>query len=115
MHIFRSTIGKRRNRLTLQRPTRSRSSRGTPTLVPADVATVFGRVRKLGARELVTASQMQATTTHEVVIQYRSDLTAAWQIKWLGRWGTRYLAIDSIDDPEEAHVELVIRCTEKTE
>lgn len=70
---------------------------------------VWARVRPLNGRELLSANQIQAETTHEVTMRYRPGLTSAHRLLF----GTRILHIAAPPaNVDERGIELVMLCKE---
>jgi SPP1 family predicted phage head-tail adaptor len=67
-------IGKLRDRVTIQRPSESRSPSGETTLSWVTVATVWGSVDGLSSRDILQAQQANVVATHKIRIRYRSDV-----------------------------------------
>lgn len=97
-----------RHQVTLQSQSTAQNSYGEAVRTWADLGTVWAQVSPVSARELFAAAQAQATTTHQITIRYRSDVTASCRVKF----GSRYFAIDGVLNPDERNWRLVLLCTE---
>lgn len=69
--------GKLRHRLTIQRQSQTQNTTtGEITVAWVDVATVWGAIEPLSAREFIAANAQQSQVTAKLVIRYRSDVDA---------------------------------------
>lgn len=73
-----------------------------------DVASVWANIKPLTGTELVAASAVNNETTHQIVIRYRVGITAAMR----ATYGTRIFNIQTVIEPEMAHVSLQLLCIE---
>lgn len=104
--------GRLRHRVTLQSPTTARNSFGEPIATFATYANVWADIRPLTGRERYAAQQVQASTTHQVRIRFRTDVEAIHRVQWVSHGATRTLDITAVLDPEERHTELLLLCSE---
>ena len=104
----RVRIGDLRQRVSLQSPPATSDGMGGVTGDWTDEAEVWAAVWPVGATEQVQAAQTVMTVSHRVRIRYRSDLLGSWRVKF----GTRFLAIVSIVNPNEAGRLLDLICKE---
>lgn len=72
--------GALRHRLLIQRQVSSRDEDGIERIAWEDVATVWGAVEPLSAREFIQSGQQQAAITARVVIRYRADVQPSMRI-----------------------------------
>lgn len=102
--------GKLRHRLEIVRPSDGSQTDdyGQPQAIPATVATVWGSVESLSGRELLLAQQVNAETTHRVVMRYRDDLTKDMRLNYRGTT----LEIEAVLDRSGRRVELELLCKE---
>lgn len=82
---FGGGLGRLRDRVTLQSPTRTRATSGQVTVEWADVATVYAAVEGLTGSELYRARQVQPDVSYKVRLRWRADVTADWRIVWAGK------------------------------
>lgn len=99
--------GRLRHRITFQ--TGSESNDGEGITVYTDSFTVWSDIRPLTGNRRYLAQQLDASISGTVIIRYRSDVKSSMRIKF----GTRYLTIISIRDPEEAHISLELDFSER--
>lgn len=105
--------GSMHEQITWQSATVSQDSHGQPIetwgSVPSD-ATVWADIQSAGAGErfISGAEQRQSEITHKVRIRYRTDLT----VQMRGLWGSRYLYIENVLDPDGRKAELLVMCRE---
>jgi SPP1 family predicted phage head-tail adaptor len=88
-------------RATLQRATNSNGEINTSW---SDIATVWAWDEQLSGNKLFQSMNANSRVIGQLHIRYRKDLQAAWRIKI----GSRYLAINSIVDPNNKHEEQII-------
>lgn len=75
------------------------------------VATVWCRVRTLAGKESVHGEQVTGLVTHEVQTRYSASLLPVGPKMVLVIDG-RQFNVESVTDTDDAHVELIWRCTE---
>ena len=97
-----------RKRLTLQQRSKSQDSYGQPLLTWSDVATVWGEIVPLSGSESVSADSLQASTSHQITIRYRSGVNTALRIKY----GVRLFDIQNVLNPDERNKTLTLLCIE---
>lgn len=68
----------------------------------------YAKVESLSGRELLIASQINATSTVRITIRYYAPLTAEMQFVFQGR----SMEINNISDTLEQHIQQVCLCTE---
>ena len=109
----RSTIGKKRHRLTLRQPPSvpAPDASGEDLGAYTSVATRWAEVEPLAGRELWAAQQVQADVTHTVTLRYYAGLGPKWELLW----GTRTLRVESVLNPGERHgtTDMVLLCKEQ--
>lgn len=103
--------GSLRHRVTIVRRVEgSTDAVGTPQYTWTDMEIdVPAEVRPLSGSELLAAQQVSASTTHEIVMRYGSDITARDRLTFNGR--TLELDAPPINVGERNR-ELVLRCHE---
>lgn len=106
-------VGSKTKRITLQNPNGPPVSDGEGgftqawvDLPPAPLARVENATQAV--LERITAGTAITTATHVVTIDYRAGVSTSTRILLEGR----VLNVASVQDPEEAHVELILVCTE---
>ncbi len=102
--------GKLRYLVTVQQPTDTPNSFGEPVITWAALVRTHASIEPLSGRELWNAQQVQAQVTHRVRLRYYPGVMAKMRVSY----GSRYLNIESVIDPEERHRELELLCTEAT-
>lgn len=101
--------GERRSRVEVQEKDPTYNAAGDEIPNWKTVAYRWARVSPLSGREYLQAQQVQATTTHEVEMDYVSFLTVRHRLKV--RQG-RLLDINRIVDVDERRHTHVLSCTE---
>ncbi len=102
--------GALRHRLTIRAATTADDGRGGQTVTWSDVATDWGSVESLGAREFLQSGAMQNAMTHLVKMRYRSSLTVKHRLYWATR--SLLFEIVSLRDPDGRGRELELECIE---
>jgi len=97
-----------KNRVTLQKLTKSQNDYGEYVQTWQDVATVWASIEPLRGREYLEASAKNAEITHRIRIRYRDNLDAGMRIKF----GSRTFNIESVIDVLEKHKEIELMCKE---
>lgn len=97
-----------RERVTLQVPVRTPDGAGGADVTWNDVATVWASVMALSGRERPAGERMEARRRLQVLIRYRSDVTAAKRLLWQGR----VLDIRTMCDIDGKRHTLMIDCEE---
>lgn len=100
--------GSLRRRVTLQSRATAHDAYGQQSTSWATVATTWADIQPLSGRELLSAQAQQAETTHKVLIRYRAGVTSAMRLLYQGR----VFNIQSVTDPDMAHVTLELLCSE---
>jgi len=96
--------GELRQRVTLQKPTRSQNSFKEWVDSWTDVATVWGAVEPASGKQYFEAMQASSEVQGVVKIRYRSDIKSDWRLKL----GSRVLQIISLVNVKELDKELHI-------
>jgi SPP1 family predicted phage head-tail adaptor len=99
--------GKMNKRLIFQAGTESNDGEGKT--VWTDSFSVWAAVIPLVGNRRYLAQQLDSSISGTIIIRYRSDVKSSMRIKY----GSRYLSIISIRDPEEAHISLEIDYSER--
>ena len=102
--------GRLREQVAIQQESVTRDEYGAEVIAWVGVATVWASIlpKASGERFLSGAAQLQAEITHTVRIRYRSGITAKMRLLW----GSRYLEVETITDPDGRKRELVLMCRE---
>jgi SPP1 family predicted phage head-tail adaptor len=103
--------GQLNNRIELQRATESQDAYGAATATWATYAKPWAEIKQPSARQLDQGRSFSDTITHVVRMRHRTDILPSDRIKW----GTRYLYIDGITDPDGGRVETLIYATERVD
>lgn len=106
------SIGDLRCRVTIQRQERVSDGRGGWRTEWVDAGSCWAAISALRPYERILAQQTQAAATHQVVIRYRTDLTAAMRLVYNGRY--LYLQGPPVD-PDGRRRWLQILCEERAE
>ena len=104
----RARAGDFRHKITIQLQNTTRDTSGHPVPSPITFATVWAQITPLMGRELFSAQQVHAETTHKIKIWHLAGVTATMQIAY----GSRTFAIESIINPEEVNEILILNCKE---
>lgn len=99
--------GKLNKRITFQAGTESNDGEGKT--IWTDSFTVWAAVLPLTGNRRYLAQQLDASISGTIIIRYRSDVKSSMRIKF----GTRYLSIISIRNPEEKNESLEIDYSER--
>ena len=100
--------GELRHRVTLQSPTETLNSINEVVPTWTDVATVWAAVEPNTGTWVFQAKQANSNVKGRVRMRYRSDIQSNWRIKF----GSRYLTIESILNPNERNIETVVLYSE---
>jgi SPP1 family predicted phage head-tail adaptor len=79
------SIGKLRDRLTLETPVRSDDGGGGATIAWTTVAEVWGAVRPVSGDERLRADAVTGRVTHQVWIRHRADVAPAMRFRQAAR------------------------------
>lgn len=102
-------IGMLTERIELRRRVVTDEAEGGSTALYATLATVWARVRQLGARADMLSDGRGQTITHAVVLRHRNDLRAGDRIAWRGRT----LEVLAAADLDGRRVFLSCQCSER--
>lgn len=94
--------------ITIQSNTQTTDSQGGYTESWATLATDWADIQPASGFEKFQANQLQAKITHNIIIRYRSDVTAANRILY----GSRTFAIKEVINMSEANTYLKIKAVE---
>lgn len=100
-------VGILRHRITLQSPTAVADGMGGHTVTWTTVDTVWAAIWPVSAKEQLRADQPAMTVTHRIRLRHRT-VGADWRVKY----GTRYFAIVSLINVDEANRTLDLLCQE---
>lgn len=97
-----------KRRVTIQKRATTRDTFGQESTAWVDFIRCWADIQPMSGNELMAAQAVQSAITHKVTIYYRPTVTAAMRVIYLGR----VLGIQSIIDPDMAHVVLEMMCGE---
>jgi SPP1 family predicted phage head-tail adaptor len=100
------SVGSLRHRITIEKPTETRSKSGAITLSWETAATVWAEKQDLSGREYLQAQQAESLISTRFRIHYRSDITAKMRVKH----GNNYYSIEAVLDPDGFRRELHLMC-----
>lgn len=103
-------IGPMRKRVAIQTATRPRDDYGEPIPSWSTDATVWASIEPLNGRELVSAQQQHAETTHRVRMRFQPGTTVTAQKRLL--FGSRIFEIISVINHKEKKRMLELLCKE---
>lgn len=101
--------GHLRHSLVIETLTDVDDGRGGSAPTWATVATVFGRVMPVSAREAFMAGQVQGTVSHRVTLRWIDGVRPKMRITW----GSRILLIEGVRNLEEEGRILELDCSEE--
>ena len=104
----RPAIAALRDRVQICRRDMAASDDGGHITTFVPIATVWGRVRALAARQTETGDGRTATISHTVVLRYRTDIAPGDRLVYRGR----NLAIIGADDLNGRRAFLSCTCSE---
>lgn len=99
-----------RKRISIERLTETPDGGGGWTVTWAELDKAWAYIKPLSGTESMVAMQLEDVITHDIVIRYRSDITAKDRIVYAGR----DFNIISVINPEERDKWLQLRCEEGT-
>ena len=97
-----------RRRITVQSRASSLDSFGQQITTWTDLLSCWASIEPLSGSELIAAQAVSSELSHTVTILYRVTVTAAMRVIYQGR----VLNIQSVTDPDTAHVALQLLCSE---
>jgi SPP1 family predicted phage head-tail adaptor len=100
--------GPLRNRIEIQEPTEARDAAGGGTVTFATVATRYGAVEPLSARERLIAGQMGTRVAVRIRLRWYEGLTTRHRLKM----GTRTFQLIGVVQPDERKIEHVCDAVE---
>ncbi len=95
-------------RISIQQRSTAPDSFGQASQTWTELIACWARLEPLSGRELLSAQAINAEVTHLVEIFYRPTVTAAMRVVYQGR----IFNIQSVIDPDMAHVSLELLCSE---
>ena len=101
-------IGPLRHRIAIQSSTPTQGEYGEVSLVWATDATVWASIEPLSGREMVSAQQQHAETTHRIRLRYTTNVTAESRISF----DSRTFEIVSLINRKEMNWMLELLCKE---
>lgn len=99
-----SGVGRLRERITIEAPTRTGDGTGGAALTWAALATVWAEVTTKSGAEVAAGERMEARARLTIRLRYRDDVTSAMRIVWRGA----QLNIRAVRDPDGARRWLII-------
>lgn len=105
---YKCPAGALRQRIELQSAVEMRDAIGGVVRAWSTVATVWGEIKPITAREVVANSQVQGRVTHFVRVRYYSALRQSWRLKY----GSRVFNISGIRDADERKKIMVVDAVE---
>ena len=103
--------GELRHRIEIKQPTETRDSYGSVKTTWSTLATVWGAIWPVRAKEFVSMGQTQSEVTHKIGIRYRNDVTTKMRIEF----NSRYFSINQVINPDERNIMLELVCTEEVD
>jgi len=100
--------GKLRHRIAIQQETATQDIYGAEVKTWTTKKELWAEIDPPKSREFFATGQTQAEVTTRVRIRYLPNVTPNMRIKF----GTRYLNINSIINPDERNKELIMMCNE---
>ena len=98
------------HRVIIESLLETQSVDGDVTATPVTFATRWAEITSLGGRELDRARQIAATASVRIRMRYLAGVTPGMQV----RYGSRVLGIESAQNTNEANIETVLLCSERT-
>jgi SPP1 family predicted phage head-tail adaptor len=108
MKCCEMNAGKLRNKIEIQRRDKTPDGAGGFKVDWVKIADTWAWIKPMGGTEGLVAMQLQAQVSHDIIIRYRSNLTAADRIVFQGR----AFNIVSVIDIEERQHWMQLRCME---
>lgn len=105
----RSSIGERRNLLTLQRFINTQAADGADVKTPVDVRQINGDVRARTGAERYVGQGTSAQVEYSVIVDYTDGIDPAMQVIW----GSRTFDITAILPVDGRRKQLELLCTER--
>lgn len=99
-----------RHRITIQTLTETADGSGGFSSSWADTVSIWAGITPASGYERAQGMQLEAVITHKIIMRYRTDVTAKQRIKY----GTRYFAITSVINLDEANRYLQIMAAESS-
>lgn len=107
--------GELRHRITIQKPTTSRSTSGQENITWSTLITIWGAIWPLRGREYMDAQQIQSAVTHKIRIRrLPSNKVDDFDEKCRLIFGSRTFQIISIIRPDERNIYYEIMAREQT-
>ncbi len=101
-------IGELRHRITIQESVASRDSFGAEILSWVDLAIVWAMVSPVSGKEYFAFQQINAEVSTKITMRYRPSITPKMRVLF----ENRVLEIDSIINPEQMNISLILMCKE---
>ncbi|MEO6014102.1 MAG: phage head closure protein [Devosia sp.] len=102
-------IGTMTDRVQLKRRVTTHEGEGGEIATFNTIATVWARVRQLGARSALASDARGQSISHSVVLRFRSDLKAGDRISFRGG----DLEVESVADTNGQRAYLACQCSER--
>ncbi len=100
--------GQLNRRVSLQTVLREPDANGIRSDLWTTYATVWAKISSKDGREKQTNKAIVEAADMVVEIRYRRDVERSQRCLY----GTRQFLINDVDDPEQAHCKLILKCTE---
>ncbi|MGE0280226.1 MAG: phage head closure protein [Rhizobiaceae bacterium] len=100
--------GRLRSELALQQSVQTADGLGGFSETWVEMATLFGQIEPIAAREVFGAGQTLETVTHRITVRWRHDLKSGMRLSRLGR----SFDVLTVHDPDETGRYLACRVRE---
>lgn len=101
-------IGRLRHRIVIEESSAGRDSFGAEVSQWIQFAKVWADVSPVSGREFASFKQINAEITTKIIIRYIAGITTEMRILF----GDRVFEIDSVINPEEKNISLLLVCKE---
>jgi SPP1 family predicted phage head-tail adaptor len=101
-------VGDLQRQVTIQTRTATQDTFGQQSVAWTDMVATWAAIEPLSGRELLAAEAVAAEVTHQVVIRYRTGISAANRIVYQGR----IFDVHSVIDENMNHRKIVLLCSE---
>ena len=106
--------GSLRHKITIQKCTIAKNSYGEAVKTWTSGLNTWGAIWPLRGNESFSASQMQAGVTHKVRMRYNTlENSTVINPECRIKYGSRYLSIESVLNPDERSIMLDMMCKEE--
>ena len=97
--------------IKIQKPVSTKGNSGGQIKTWEDHVTCLAFVKPLQGREYFAAKQVQAETSHKIIMWYQPGITSKMRVIF----GGRVLEIESVINVDERNVELQLMCVDRGE